>query len=81
MYNEDVASYGGAGFILYGPMTGDATTKEYDAAIYGNTNSYLGRHDSLLSDLDGNGSLDVVIASYYSSSYAGETYVFFDDQF
>ena len=81
MYNEDVNAYGGAAFILYGPMSGDTPTTDHDVAIYGDASAYLGRHASALADLDGNGSLDVVVGSYATSSYAGETYVFFDGQF
>ena len=80
-YNENLASYGGAGFILYGPMTGELTTEGYDAAIYGGSYSLLGHHSGLLGDVDGNGSLDVVIASYCNAGYAGETYVFFNERF
>ncbi|MBO84864.1 MAG: hypothetical protein CL927_05870, partial [Deltaproteobacteria bacterium] len=81
MYNEDVNAYGGAAFILYGPMSGDTPTTDHDVAIYGDASAYLGRHASALADLDGNGSLDVVVGSYTASSYTGETYVFFDGQF
>lgn len=82
MYNDDAYSYGGAGFVLYGPLSGSQSTATFDAAIYGESSStYLGRHSSLITDLDGNDAPDVVLGSYYADSYGGESYIFFDDQF
>ncbi|MEL6342604.1 MAG: MopE-related protein [Myxococcota bacterium] len=77
-YNDTISSNSGAGFLVYGPLTGEMDTDTYDKGLFNLSGSYTytGRSNAI-GDVDDDGLLDVLIADN-GSGYTGTTYVFFN---
>jgi hypothetical protein len=78
------SSYRGSLHYFYGPVSGSYTiASDYDAEITGEaTYEYFGYFDSqhTVADIDGDGTDDLLTASYYSStgnSYGGGAFLFY----
>ncbi|MEL6349085.1 MAG: MopE-related protein [Myxococcota bacterium] len=78
-YNDTISSQNGAGFLVYGPVTGEMDTDTYDKGFFNLSGrfAYTGRSNAV-GDLDDDGMLDILIADN-GSAYAGASYVFFNE--
>ena len=69
-YDDTAASYGGAMYFFYGPVTSDMTDRtDADAAIFGSASEYLSYpyYNSFeFLDMDGDGAEELVLSSSYN---------------
>jgi hypothetical protein len=66
--NEGGGMYSGAGYVLFGPLSGDYSTDDSDAVLIGESpSSYTGRWVRAGGDHNGDGIGDILIAAPYAS--------------
>ncbi len=70
--------YNGAGYLIYGPGTGDNNLADADAKFTGTVSyGFAGQEGTGLPDMDGDGADEIVFGIYAAASYYGSAYLYF----